>query len=259
MDAISILMVVTGSVVILLMIGDRLTQEFGIKVGRWYAPLQLFSGLAGVIIHSLLTGGLRWTLTFGILSMFIPYLIEIVGHRSGFPFGRYRYLPDAGPTLPGGVPVGVVIMWWMILYASTIVALACIEVFSMTSTIWLIAALTSLFAMGWDLVADPVAVDGKFWEWKKQGVWLGIPLSNYFGWLLTGIITMVIALPLAGEMEGMELRLKWIVFLPLLGYAGLHLHYAGAAAKRKLSPLASWTSIIQAVGLIILYVVVLRG
>ncbi|MBZ0265268.1 carotenoid biosynthesis protein [bacterium] len=250
--------VITAVLVILLMVGDRVLQEFGVSLGAVYIAVELFSGLTGVVVHSLLTGGVKWTLFFAITTMSIPYLNEIIGHKTGFPSGRYQYRGDVGAMLPGGVPLAVIFMWWMLLYASLIATHAVLIVFSLPGNPLLIAVLTAIFAAGWDLLADPVAVDSKLWEWEKKGKWMGIPLSNYASWMLTGTVTIFVMQMVSGSMDGLENHSAWIVYLPLPGYAGLHLYFAGACAKRKLAPEATWVGIIQALFLIVLYILVIN-
>ena len=38
-----------------------------------------------------------------------------------------------------------------------------------------------------DLVLDPGAVRQKFWSYEAGGLYYGVPASNYFGWLLSGL------------------------------------------------------------------------
>jgi putative membrane protein len=49
------------------------------------------------------------------------------------------------------------------------------------------AALTS-----WDLFLDPQMTAEGYWRWRRQGRYRGIPLSNYAGWLATGLGVMVV-------------------------------------------------------------------
>ena len=53
---------------------------------------------------------------------------------------------------------------------------------------WKIIALTALFATLCDGVLDPGAVSQNFWTYRNDGAYYGVPLSNYCGWLLSGII-----------------------------------------------------------------------
>ena len=33
-----------------------------------------------------------------------------------------------------------------------------------------------------DLLIDPMAIQLKWWRWKRKGLWFGVPLTNYVGW-----------------------------------------------------------------------------
>jgi len=244
MDTFSVVVILVSSLVILLMAGDRIVQLFGKSLGLIYDSMQLLTALLGVILHGIYAGGLYWSIQFGILCLFIPYLIEIIGQRTGFPFGHYRYAPIAGPTLPGKVPIAVVLMWWMLLYASFISTLAIVDLLRWERiSIWLLAIVASIIITLWDVAGDPVAVHGGLWNWRHPGGWAGIPLSNFFGWLLTGFISLAVTLFIAGLPSGIHHRPHWLFYLPLLGFSTLHLDYAAAAKRRGLQK-AAWVALI---------------
>jgi putative membrane protein len=39
-----------------------------------------------------------------------------------------------------------------------------------------------------DLVIDPAAVNANFWFWSEGGLYYGVPLINFGGWLCTGFL-----------------------------------------------------------------------
>ena len=43
-----------------------------------------------------------------------------------------------------------------------------------------------------DLVLDPLAVSEKRWGWELPGVYYGIPILNFFGWLLVPLLILLI-------------------------------------------------------------------
>jgi putative membrane protein len=67
----------------------------------------------------------------------------------------------------------------------------------------------------WDLFLDPQMTAEGYWRWARGGRYRGIPLSNFAGWLATGLGVMVVlerVLPpaepdvvLVGEYAGMAL------------------------------------------------------
>ena len=52
--------------------------------------------------------------------------------------------------------------------------------------------LTAFFVMLLDLVLDPLAVSEKRWGWELPGVYYGIPILNFFGWLLVPLLILLI-------------------------------------------------------------------
>ena len=44
-----------------------------------------------------------------------------------------------------------------------------------------------------DLLVDPLAIQAKWWKWKRKGLWFGVPLTNIFiGWPIVLITVEVI-------------------------------------------------------------------
>ena len=44
----------------------------------------------------------------------------------------------------------------------------------------------------WDLFLDPQMIAEGYWRWARRGGYRGIPLSNYAGWLVTGVGVMAV-------------------------------------------------------------------
>jgi len=118
-----------------------------------------------------------------ILAIFslLPLLIEAVAVLTGIPYGRFSYSNAIGPVLCGLVPLAVAFAYLPVLLGG--VSLSC------RRTTLLYASLQSA---GWvllaDLVIDPAAVHAGFWMWETPGLYYGIPLSNFIGWALTGLV-----------------------------------------------------------------------
>jgi len=80
-------------------------------------------------------------------------------------------------TLPGPVPLGAVIGWGLIFYAST-------ETARKLKLPWYIQPLCAgLMSAGVDFVIDPIVVYVGFWSWTEAVQWFGVPWSNYVGWV----------------------------------------------------------------------------
>jgi putative membrane protein len=48
--------------------------------------------------------------------------------------------------------------------------------------------LSALLNTAIDLVIDPAAVNANFWFWSEGGLYYGVPLINFGGWLCTGFL-----------------------------------------------------------------------
>lgn len=101
--------------------------------------------------------------------------IEWVGAATGVPFGAYSYHAP-GPALLG-VPLLVPLGWW----AFTLIAIAVAP----PGRALLVAPLA---LVAWDLALDPLMVQQGFWSFEHGGAYLGVPVSNFVGWYLSGLV-----------------------------------------------------------------------
>lgn len=107
---------------------------------------------------------------------------EVVGVRTGRPFGRYHYNAGLGPGL-AGVPLGVPAAWTMLAPAAWSAAGLAAGRSPARRVPVAAAALTA-----WDLALDPRMVRDGLWTWRDGGRYEGVPVSNFVGWLLTGLL-----------------------------------------------------------------------
>ena len=52
--------------------------------------------------------------------------------------------------------------------------------------------LIAIFVVLLDFVLDPLAVNENRWNWESSGIYYGVPLLNFFGWLLVPILVLLI-------------------------------------------------------------------
>ena len=115
------------------------------------------------------------------LSAF-AYGIETIGLKTGFPYGAFTYSDLLGTKLFGTTPWTVPFGWVPLLLASWVTVwqwLRPVE-FRILGTIALLVAI--------DLILDPIAVALSFWKYAHPGVWFGIPITNFLGWIFSGFI-----------------------------------------------------------------------
>jgi len=124
--------------------------------------------------------------------------VERFGTATGFPFGRYGYTAALRPQV-AHVPAIVPLAWFAIGLPAREAAHAALGARSTPATR---IALGSAALTAWDLFLDPQMVGEGYWKWAKRGVYRGIPLTNYFGWFITGLGVMAlleVALPPAEQ------------------------------------------------------------
>lgn len=124
------------------------------------------------------------SIILAILSLF-GFIIESVGVATGFPYGAFYYNEALGYRLFGLVP-------WTLPFGWVPLVIGAAYLTRSIQSIWkrIIAGTTLLLTA--DLVLDPGATAMHFWTWVHGGVYYGVPVSNFLGWILSGSIGMVL-------------------------------------------------------------------
>lgn len=171
---------------------------FGDDILTFAITLGVLAQVIAVFLSLKRAWGFPRTALTCITVMALAWLVEFVGHKTGFPFGAYHYTERLQPQL-GGVPLLIPFAWLMMLPASWAVAVTLQRGFAPNlGAIPRAVAFVVLSALAftvWDLFLDPQMVSWNFWVWQPVDAlkYLGIPLSNYAGWLLaSGAITLAI-------------------------------------------------------------------
>ena len=140
-----------------------------------------------------LEGGVRTGMFFAV-SAVVSYTMEEVGVRTGLIYGPYHYSDMLGAKL-GHVPVLIPLAWFMMIYPSWMVARAILRGVDQSSVPGNVArAIVAACVMtAWDTVMDPGMAAAGNWVWEKGGSYFGVPVQNYFGWLLTTFLVYCIA------------------------------------------------------------------
>lgn len=140
-----------------------------------------------MLLHALFAYGWNYALRFLFITFFYALIIEQIGMRTTWPFGNYEYSPTLGYQIYG-VPLVVPFAWIMMAHPIFIAARRLAPKF-----VFLVGGYG---LMAWDLFLDPQMVSEGRWTWKVEGSSVPfqpeIPLSNTFGWLLTGIGLMAL-------------------------------------------------------------------
>lgn len=119
------------------------------------------------------------------LLVLYSYLIEFVGLKTGWPYGEFEYLVSLGPHV-FGVPMGLPLFFIpLVLNSYILVTLSGLE----KSYQKILATIG--FVLIVDLVLDPAAVSIGLWEYAS-GVYYGVPVSNFLGWVLSGAVATLL-------------------------------------------------------------------
>ncbi len=138
-------------------------------------------------IHAVLAYGIKYASLFVTTTFTYALIMEQIGSKTGWPFGNYEYSGSLGYQIYG-VPLVVPFAWIMIAHPLLIAA-------RKITKNW-VFLYGGLGMMAWDLFLDPQMVASERWLWDFSGSHVPfqpeIPLSNTFGWLLTGMGLMAI-------------------------------------------------------------------
>jgi putative membrane protein len=115
-------------------------------------------------------------------------VVERIGTATGVPFGGYVYTGALRPEI-GGVPAIVPAAWFAMAVPARETAHAALGTHSTPVGR---VVLGSLALTAWDLFLDPQMVGEGYWRWARRGRYRGIPLSNFVGWFLTGLVVMAV-------------------------------------------------------------------
>lgn len=173
--------VVMISVPIVRWIGGEGAEHIGIAAG-------VLAQVAAVVA-ALATSFGAATIVIVVAVPLLGWASEVLGSRTGFPFGRYRYTDVLKPQV-AHVPVLIPLAWLMMMPPAW--AVGALVAPGRPVLGWLVAA--AAFT-AWDVYLDPMMVAWDFWRWERRGAYLGIPLVNYLGWFVVAFaITALVAL-----------------------------------------------------------------
>jgi uncharacterized membrane protein len=172
----------------------------------------VFVFLAAFLFAAIQLIGWPRTWRFWLISWVTAFACEFSSTRTGIPFGWYHY---NGSTIGqelylSNIPFMDSLSFSFLLYAAYCVALCFLlppdralasrliplrfDVGARTG--WPVVALTALFFAFIDMVIDPAALRGDRWFLGKiyyypdPGTHFGVPLANYVGWAVVGLLSL---------------------------------------------------------------------
>ena len=203
-----------------------LAPWLGLHHGPWSTILLTVVGSVFATGHAWFHLGSQKTARLLGLTVVISLVFETVGVMTGWIYGPYHYTDTLGPRFLGLVPYLIPLAWFMMVYPSLIIAERLIG--ERLSSGWRrglgVAALAAFVMTSWDLLMDPMMVLMKAWVWELPGVYFGIPVHNYAGWLLTTFIVYALFEVLSkrqpASIEGGGVRGSDAVWAYLITWAG---------------------------------------
>jgi putative membrane protein len=150
---------------------------FGVAVMR----LPLFAGLAPVVTRRAAAG-------LAVLCGY-TYAVELLGVRTGYPYGAFEYGVDLGPMI-AGIPAALPLFFLPLVLNAY---LLCLLVFGQAARSAVVRVPVVVAAVvGMDLVLDPATVAVGFWAYDAGGRYYGVPWLNYAGWVLSAVVSVLV-------------------------------------------------------------------
>jgi putative membrane protein len=145
-------------------------------------------------LHAYLALGSARFVKFVSIALITTIVVEIIGVKTGIPFGTYEYDPARLGLTVFQVPLLIPFAWFMMLYPAWLV------VNDLVKAKIPAVLLSALLMASWDLYLDPQMVNEGYWTWFISGApSQEIPISNFVGWFVTAAIIFTLVSRFVGE------------------------------------------------------------
>lgn len=169
---------------------------------KYSGQVYILLGTAAVLLHSAPRFGWGKALALFVLASGVALLSELGGTNIGFPFGPYHYTEMLGYRIGGDVPYPIPISWYYMLYCCLVFCGRLLVTDDSSATKWRWALVAGAFLTAWDVPMEVqmTNVVPAHWVWElenfapwvpallKAPIFYGMPLSNWVGWYLTGVV-----------------------------------------------------------------------
>jgi uncharacterized membrane protein len=147
-------------------------------------------------------GWIKTGIFFGV-SFILSIMSELFGTGTGWPFGNYEYTSFLGYKVMDRVPYTIPLSWFYVGFASFMLATVLARRFRLGNVaVWSVVIGAWLLTV-WDLVLDPAMAHEslliQFWVWDETGPYFGMPIKNFIGWSVTGVVFMAVSRWIWGE------------------------------------------------------------
>ncbi len=144
-----------------------------------------------------------------LVIMILGFVVELIGIKTGFPFGFYSYSTVLGPQI-GNTPLIMGVNWGMLVYAGTL--------FFHSKAIpnWLKPIFTGLLLVILDIFLEPFAIKWSLWTWYETVP----PFQNYLSWTIIAIffswlLSRFITKPMNNKIAAFVLIIQFLFFVIL--------------------------------------------
>jgi len=184
----------------------------------------VFAFLAAFVAAGVVDLGWRRTLGFTACVWPVALAAELSSTRTGFPFGLYRYteLTRGQELFIADIPFIDSLSFVFLAYASYCLARAALARRAVPR--WSMALAAGVLMMVLDIVIDPLAVLGERWflgplfAYDEPGVYFGVPLSNFAGWIIVGAVGVGLFLMSGKNYSGRRIWPGVALYYAVLGF-----------------------------------------
>lgn len=181
---------ITLALLVLAAILNLVSIGFVVATGRApmvMTPLTTLVTFLFAVLHACGSFGWRRGLAMLVIVFATGLAFESVGVATGCIYGPYHYTDQLGAKFLGLVPYIIPVAWFMMIYPSFRIANDLASHW-LPRGLWhgaLTAVLGAVAMTAWDLAMDPIMAAAGHWVWEQPGAYFGIPVQNFWGWLLT--------------------------------------------------------------------------
>lgn len=177
------------------------------RVSFTYAgPTYVILGTLATVAFLGVRIGWRRAALLAVSASALALAAELLGTSVSLPFGDYSYSGLLGYRISGLVPFPIPLSWFYMLVGALAIVARLSAADDTNRSRWWWALGAGLLMVAWDVSMDPAMVKTGHWLWGSGAVfreaglpaWLvafftadafyGMPLSNWFGWLLTATL-----------------------------------------------------------------------